>query len=69
MTYRITLALACGDRHVAHSLAEARLMMLLGWRFVALHGRSARTGGPDGSTRDHAASPAQNPLAQAHWKL
>ena len=65
MTYHITLTLPCGARHVATSLSEARLMTRLGWRFVALRGRSSATA----KLPDHAASPAQNPLAQAHWKL
>ena len=39
MIYRITLMLPCGSRHVAASLSEAKLMIALGWRFVAMHGR------------------------------
>ena len=39
MIYRITLTLPCGSRHFAASLSEASLMIALGWRFVAMHGR------------------------------
>lgn len=40
MTYRITLTLPCGRRHVVHSLSEAMLMMTMGWQFVSMRGRS-----------------------------
>ncbi len=40
MIYRITLALPCGSRHVAGSLSEATLMIALGWRLIAVRGRS-----------------------------
>ena len=40
MIYRITLTLPCGNRHVAGSLSEAALMIALGWRLLAVRGRS-----------------------------
>ncbi len=40
MIYRITLVLPCGSRHVVASLSEAALMISLGWRLLAVRGRS-----------------------------
>ena len=44
MIYRITLTLPCGSRHVVGSLSEAALMIELGWRLLAVRGRSVRCG-------------------------
>jgi len=40
MTYRITMMLPCGTRHDAFSLAEANLMISMGWHLVSMRGRS-----------------------------
>ncbi len=39
MTYRMTLALPCGTRHVVSSVSEATLMIALGWQLVSMRGR------------------------------
>ena len=39
MTYRMTLALPCGTRHVVCSVAEAMLMITMGWQLVSMRGR------------------------------
>ncbi len=39
MAYRITLMHPCGAQQVVYSLAEASLLVSLGWRFIAIRGR------------------------------
>jgi hypothetical protein len=39
MTYRLTLRLPCGTRHIVSSVAEATLMITMGWQLVCMRGR------------------------------
>lgn len=39
MTYRMTLMLPCGTRHVVSSVSEAMLMITMGWQLVSMRGR------------------------------